>query len=155
MFGGLNDMDNLTIGKLAKKVGVSADTVRFYERCGLIAEPARTPSNYRVYPVEDANRIRFIKRAKNLGFSLSEIKELLAMRQNPSISKADIKKKTEDKIADIKSKIADLTRILGALEHLAESCDGHGPTSDCPIIEAMDEQVDDREVHHKHHGGAL
>ena len=147
-------MDNyLTIGKIAKKVGVSADTVRFYERCGLIAEPARTPSNYRVYPEGDANRIRFIKRAKNLGFSLSEIKELLAMRQDPSVSKADIKKKTEDKISDIKGKIADLSRILVALEHLAESCDGHGPTSDCPIIEAMNEGNGAEEECHQHNGG--
>ena len=146
-------MQKLTIGKLAKKVGVSADTVRFYERCGLIAEPARTTSNYRIYPEEDADRIRFIKRAQQLGFSLADIKELLAMRQDPSISKADIKKKTEDKIADIRKKITDLSCILGALEHLAESCDGHGPISDCPIIEAMDDSIEEEECH-QHHGGA-
>ena len=102
-------MKNMTIGKLAKKAGISTDAIRFYERRGLIAEPARTTSNYRVYPVEDAARLRFIRRAKDLGFSLSEIKELLAMRHDPSTSKADVKKRTEIKIRDIREKIEDLS----------------------------------------------
>ena len=76
-------MKNMTIGKLAKEAGISTDAVRFYERCGLIPEPARTASNYRVYPAEDAVQLRFIKRAKDLGFSLSEIRELIAMRHDP------------------------------------------------------------------------
>ena len=147
-------MENMTIGKMAKKVGISTDAVRFYERRGLIAEPARTRSNYRVYPPEDAVRLRFIKRAKDLGFSLSEIKELLAMRHDPSASKADVKKRTEIKIRGIREKIADLSRILGALEHLAGSCDGHGPISDCPIIEALDEQHGEGH-HHQNNGGTL
>lgn len=147
-------MENMTIGKLAKKAGISTDAIRFYERRGLIAEPARTASNYRVYPAEDAVRLRFIKRAKDLGFSLSEIKELLAMRHDPSASKADVKNQTEVKIRDIKQKIADLSRILGVLEQLADACDGHGPASDCPIIEALDDQHGAGH-HHKHHGGAL
>lgn len=147
-------MKNMTIGKLAKMAGISTDAVRFYERSGLIAEPARTISNYRLYPVEDAARLRFIKRAKDLGFSLSEIKELLAMRHDPSASKADVKKRTEIKIRDIKMKIADLSRILGALEHLNKNCDGHGPVNDCPIIEALDDQHNE-EHHHKTKGGTL
>ena len=147
-------MKNMTIGKLAKMAGISTDDIRFYERRGLIAEPLRTPANYRLYPAEDAVRLRFIKRAKDLGFSLSEIKELLAMRHDPSASKADVKKQTEIKIRDIKKKIADLSRILGALEQLADACDGQGPASDCPIIEALDDQPDTGH-HHQHHGGAL
>lgn len=147
-------MKKRTIGKLAKMAGISTDAIRFYEKGGLIAEPARTTSNYRVYPVEDVARLRFIKRAKELGFSLSEIKELLAIRHDPSASKADVKKRTEIKIRNIKKKISDLSRILGALEQLNKNCDGHGPVSDCPIIEALDDQHKE-EHHHKTEGGTL
>ena len=83
-------MDTMTIGKLAKKAGISTDAVRFYERNGLIDKPERTASNYRVYPAEDASRLRFIKRAKSLGFSLAEIKELLTIKHDPSASKSSI-----------------------------------------------------------------
>jgi len=144
-------MNGITIGKLAKKAGVSIDTVRFYERRGLIEEPARTESNYRLYKEEDAERLRFIKRAKDLGFSLSEIKELLALRHNPTASKSEVKQRTELKIRDIRQKIQDLSGILAALEHLSESCDGLGPVSDCPIIKAMDEQDDHAHHHNNHH----
>lgn len=147
-------MKSMTIGKLAKNAGISTDAIRFYERRGLIAAPARTSSNYRVYPAEDAARLRFIKRAKDLGFSLSEIKELLAIRHDPSASKSDVKERTESKIRDVRRKIVDLSRILGALEHLANACDGHGPVSDCPIIEALDEQHGEGH-HHQNHGGTL
>lgn len=131
-------MNGLTIGKLAKQAGFTIDTVRFYERRGLIAEPARTASNYRVYPEEDVARLRFIGRAKALGFSLNEIKELLALQHDPHATKADVKTRTEAKIENIKVKIQDLTRIVAALEHLADSCDGHGPVSECPILDALD-----------------
>lgn len=130
-------MENLTIGRLAKKVGVTVDTVRFYERCGLIAEPARTKANYRIYPEADVERLHFIVQAKKLGFTLHEIKEILTLRHDPAASKADIKQRTEIKIKDIKDKIADLAKILAALEHLADSCDGHGSLDDCPILAAM------------------
>jgi len=141
-------MKTMTIGKLAKKAGISTDAVRFYERRGLIAEPARTTSNYRLYPLEDAARLRFIKRAKDIGFSLSEIKELLAIRHDPSASKADVKERTKIKIRVIRQKIADLSKILIALEQLANSCDGHGPISDCPIIEALDDEQHTEGHHH-------
>ena len=131
-------MNGLTIGKLAKKAQVSIDTVRFYERLGLIKPPARTPSNYRLYPEDEVRRLRFIKRAKALGFSLNEIKELLALSSDPKATKADVKRMTEAKIRDIRQKIADLTQILHALEHLAGKCDGHGPIVDCPILKAID-----------------
>ncbi len=107
-------MARFTIGKLARSAGVSIDTVRFYERQGLIDEPSRTDSNYRVYPKEDVNRLRFIKRAKDLGFSLSDIKELLALRSNPTASKADVKHQIKVKIKDIKQKITDFSHILSA-----------------------------------------
>ena len=138
---------SLTIGKLAKKADVSIDSIRFYERRGLIAEPQRTESNYRVYPLEAADRLRFIKKAQHLGFSLSEIQELLDLSQNPSASKADVKSKTEEKIEDIKSKIQNLNRILKALEQLDKTCDGHGPVRECPILKALATD-DSHECHH-------
>jgi len=131
-------MNGLTIGKVAKRAGLGIETVRFYEREGLIEPPKRTEANYRVYPQRDIVRLRFIKRAKILGFTLKEIKELLSLRQDPSASKEDVKRQTEAKIADIEEKIRDLTRIKQTLEMLAECCDGRGPTSDCPILEALE-----------------
>jgi Hg(II)-responsive transcriptional regulator len=131
-------MTGLTIGRLAKQVGLGVETIRFYERQGLIEPPPRTESNYRVYPEEEAARLRFIKRAKSLGFTLSEIKELLFIRHDPNATKADIKNRTLQKIEDVSQKINDLTRIKTALEHLVSSCDGHGPLEHCPIMEALD-----------------
>jgi Hg(II)-responsive transcriptional regulator len=131
-------MNELTIGRLAKQAGIGIETVRFYERQGLIEPPRRTNSNYRIYPEEEVTRLRFIKRAKSLGFTLNEIKELLFIRHDPHATKADIKNRTLAKLEDVKRKISDLTRIKTALEHLASSCDGHGPLEECPILEALD-----------------
>ena len=131
-------MNGLTIGKLAKQVGVGIETVRFYERQGLIVPPPRTDSNYRIYPEDEVARLKFIKRAKSLGFTLNEIKELLLLRHDPHATKADIKDRTLAKIKDIEEKISDLSRIKTALEHLASSCDGHGPLNECPILNALE-----------------
>jgi MerR family copper efflux transcriptional regulator len=131
-------MNGLTIGRLAKQVGLGIETVRFYERQGLIEPPPRTASNYRIYPEEEVTRLKFIKRAKNLGFTLNEIKELMFIRHDPHATKADIKNRTLEKIDDIKKKISDLTRIQKALEHLASSCEGHGSLDGCPILDALD-----------------
>lgn len=131
-------MNGLTIGKVAKSAGLGIETVRFYEREGLIEPPARTEANYRIYPQRDILRLRFIKRAKSLGFTLKEIKDLLSLRHDPQATKADVKQQTEAKIHDIELKIRDLTRIKEILESLDESCDGHGPTSDCPILDALE-----------------
>ena len=130
-------LQSLTIGKLAKKAEISIDSIRFYERRGLIAEPLRTESNYRIYPAETADQLRFIKKAQKLGFSLDEIKDLLALQHDPAASKADVKIKTEEKIKDIREKVLYLTRMLQALEQLSGTCDGHGPIEECPILEAL------------------
>lgn len=145
-------MTGLTISRLAKKADVSIDTIRFYEGRGLIASPPRTDSNYRLYPEDDAARLRFIRRAKELGFSLLEIKDLLTLQHDSGASKADVKRRTEDKVQDIKQKIKDLTRILETLEHLVAACDGHGPVSECPILEALAFPNDKEPEHHHHHG---
>ena len=130
-------MNMLTIGKLSKIAGVTNDTVRFYERYGLIEPVSRSKSNYRLYKAEDAGRLRFIKRAKKLGFTLNEIKELLVLSNDPHTTKADIKERTEQKADDIRQKISDLTRILTALEHLVKICDGHGSIEECPILKSL------------------
>ncbi|MBU4264141.1 MAG: heavy metal-responsive transcriptional regulator [Proteobacteria bacterium] len=130
-------MKGLTIGKLAREAGLGIETVRFYERQGLIAPPPRTDSNYRLFPQDEVARLRFIKRAKALGFTLNEIKELLALRHDPQTTRADIKQRTLVKIEDVDRKISDLTRIKKALEHLASECDGLGPLAGCPILAAL------------------
>jgi Cu(I)-responsive transcriptional regulator len=131
-------MTGLTIGKVAKGAGLGIETVRFYEREGLIEPPARTESNYRIYPKQDIVRLRFIKRAKNLGFALSEIRELLSFRHDPLASKEDVKRQVGVKIEEITQKINDLTRIKQTLEALDKSCDGLGPSSECPILDALE-----------------
>jgi len=131
-------MNGLTIGRLAKQAGLGIETVRFYERQGLIAPPPRTDSNYRIYPEAEVDRLKFIKRAKDLGFTLKEIKELFELQHDPHATKADIKNRTLAKIREIEERVSDLTRIKTALEHLASSCDGHGPLEGCPILEALD-----------------
>lgn len=134
-------MNGLTIGKLSKMAGVTNDTVRFYERYGLIAPVSRSKSNYRLYREEDALRLRFIKRAKALGFTLNEIKDLLVLSQNPDATKADIKERTEQKAENIRHKIKDLSNILSALENLVETSDGHGSAKECPILKSLTEEM--------------
>ena len=130
-------MDSVTIGQLARAAGVGVETVRFYEREGLLAAPPRRRSGYRQYPREAIARVRFIRRAKDLGFTLKEITELLELRIDPEKSCADVRALAKAKIADVEAKIEHLTRIKVALEALARACRGRGPTSDCPILDAI------------------
>ena len=136
-------MKPLTIGQVARSAGVGVETVRFYEREGLLDEPPRRPSGYRQYGESIVGRLQFIRRAKELGFTLSEIKELLSLRLDPSTSCADVKSRAEVKIADIDEKIRTLQRMKKALEKLTKACSGRGPTSECPILEALDPQSDE------------
>ena len=99
-------MKNMTIGKLAKRCGVGVETIRFYEREGLIKEPPRSESRYRQYPEETAQRVRFIKRAKELGFTLKEIKGLLELRIRPEATCGDVRNQAEEKIADIEQRLS-------------------------------------------------
>lgn len=147
-------MKKLTIGKLSKMAGVTNDTVRFYERYGLIDPVGRSNSNYRLYREEDAVRLRFIKRGKELGFSLKEIKDLLALNEDPNATKADIRARTKKKAEDIKQKIHELSRILTALEHLVEACDGHGPARECLILKSLITTIENSDKQHREHGGA-
>jgi len=131
-------MKSLTIGQLAKEAQVNVETVRHYERRGLMPEPPRRESGYRQYPLDSVARIRFIKRAQELGFSLQEISELLSLRIDPDTTCGDIKRKAELKVADIERKIRTLRGMKKALTKLVSSCRGRGPTSECPILEMLD-----------------
>lgn len=116
-------MEKITIGKLAEMAGVGVETVRFYQRKELLREP-KTQSGFRTYTEEDAQRIIFIKKAQDLGFTLSEVKELLELNTKPRMTCATVKSKTTAKIKEIEIKIADLNRMKVSLEKLACACDG-------------------------------
>ncbi len=128
----------MTIGQVAMATSLGVETIRFYERQGLIPEPPRRSSGYRQYPEETLGRLRFIMRAKELGFSLKEIGELLTLRIDPDTRSSEVKQRVEEKIQDVEGKIRSLRRIRKALVALDESCDGCGPTSECPILETLD-----------------
>lgn len=128
----------MQIGEFAKRAGVNVQTVRYYERRGLLPEPQRTPSGYREYTRDSLERLQFIRRAQELGFTLSEIEELLDLRTDPSTTAAQVKARAEAKMEDIDTRIQDLRQIRHALQHLAGQCrGGSGPTGDCPLLEAM------------------
>lgn len=130
-------MKSLTIGQVARLAGVGVETVRFYEREGLLDQPARRESGYRQYPRGAVARLRFIKRAKELGFQLKEIRELIALRLDPDANRADVRRRAEARVADIHARIADLQKMLHALHGLTAACDGDGPALDCPILAAL------------------
>ena len=132
-------MPELTIGEVAKRAGVHVETLRYYERRGLIEEPPRTSSNYRMCPLESVRRVRFIKRAQELGFSLKEIAELLSLRAAPKAHCGGVRRRAEVKLDDIDEKMRDLRRMKKALSGLVVQCSGLGPISECPILEAIDE----------------
>jgi len=115
-------MEKITIGKLAQMAGVGVETVRFYQRKELLREPEATGS-VRTYNEEDAQRIIFIKKAQELGFTLAEVKELLELNTKPRVTCGTVKKKTLDKIAEINQKISNLQKIKLSLEKLSCACD--------------------------------
>jgi MerR family transcriptional regulator, copper efflux regulator len=127
----------MTIGQLAEAGGVGVETIRFYERKKLIAQPRRPRSGFRRYDEDAARRIRFIRQAQELGFTLAEIKQLLELRLDPRRSCADVKSEAEAKIADIDEKIATLGLMRSALVEITRLCSGEGPTSACPILDAI------------------
>jgi len=130
--------NRLTIGEVAREAGVNIETVRYYERRGLIPRPPRSESGYRLYSENTIRLIRFIRHAKELGFSLREIKELLSLRVTEGVSCAQVKEKTEAKIAEIEERIQSLKKIKSALLKLTRECTGKGPISECPILETLE-----------------
>jgi MerR family mercuric resistance operon transcriptional regulator len=140
-----NTMHGLRTGQVAKQTGVNVETLRYYERQGLIDTPPRTASGYRDYPAETVSRIRFIRRAKALGFTLQEIGDLLSLRVSPTASSAEIKTRAEAKITDIEDKIRTLTRMKETLTSITTACDGCAPLSACPILDALEAHEDGRD----------
>jgi len=129
-------MGALTIGKLADAAEVGIDTVRFYERAGLLRKPQRTAAGYRLYAESDAARLRFIRRAKTLGFSLDEIGELLRLNDGGG-RRGAVRALAEQRLSEIEQKLTELSRMRDTLRHLVHQCHGDGPLAGCPIIEAV------------------
>jgi MerR family copper efflux transcriptional regulator len=127
----------LTISQAARLAGIGVETVRFYERQGLLREPDRTGSGYRQYNEGDVRRLAFIRRAKALGFSLREIKDLIALTEGRHASAGEVKALAEDKVDHLQEQIRDLQKIQKALRALVDECSGVGPASCCPILNAM------------------
>jgi len=131
-------MNGLTIGEVAERAKVHIETLRYYERRGLVERPLRSASNYRLYPEDAVRRVRFIKRAQELGFSLKEIKEPLSLRAAPEAECGEIRAHAEAKIKDIDEKVGALMAMKSALSTLVTECSGQGPLTDCPILESLD-----------------
>jgi MerR family transcriptional regulator, copper efflux regulator len=129
-------MSTLTIGKLASAAGVGIDTVRFYERAGLLNKPPRTASGYRLYAGADVARLCFIRRAKALGFSLAEIAELLRLNDGGG-RRGAVRAVAGRRLAEIEQKLTALRRMRDTLRHLVVRCRGDGPLAGCPIIDAV------------------
>ncbi len=135
----MNQVGSLTIAKLASASGVKRETIRFYEQRGLLPAPARSASGYRMYSAEEARRVRFIRLAQSLGFTLEEIGSLLALRSASDSTCGMVKARATEKIADIDRKISTLTKMKSALVKIAASCDGGSlPLNDCPILSSLD-----------------
>ena len=130
-------MATLTIGQLAKKARVNLETIRYYERRGLVPEPPRNKSGHRVYSQEAVKRTGFIKRCQAHGFSLKEVSELLALRVGPDTTCGDVKARVERKITDIEKRIEDLEKIKEALLRMSGKCVLNEPVGECPILEEL------------------
>lgn len=130
-------MPSLRTAEVARQAGVNIETLRFYERKGILPEPPRRASGYREYPPETVERVRFIKRAQELGFSLREIQELLDLRQLTRAKAGRVRRVVEAKLGEIDHKIRDLEAMKQTLTELISACDGSGSISSCPIIESL------------------
>jgi MerR family copper efflux transcriptional regulator len=128
-------MPTMTIGRLAKQAGVNIDTIRYYERNGLIPKAARRASGYREYENSDVRRLRFILRAKGLGFTLAEIDELLSLSADRDVR--GVKRRAEQRLEQVVHKITELQRVRRGLKTLIDACPGHGDLERCPIVAAL------------------
>lgn len=127
----------LAIGAVAKCAGVGIDTIRYYEREGLLPTPRRRLSGYRDYDESAVDRLRFIRRAKALGFTLEEIRELLALSADRERGVHGVKQRAETRLAEIERRIRELQAVRRGLKHLIGACPGHGELKQCPILHAL------------------
>ena len=130
-------MQTVTIGTLAKQAGVGTGTLRYYESLGLLAPTDRSGSGYRLYHAQEIDRLRFIRRSQELGFTLAEIAVLLRLNHRTDMQAVDVKRLTEEKIADIDARIKDLALMRQGLHALVHRCDGSGSAAECPILAAL------------------
>lgn len=131
-------MSSFTIGQFAKEAGIGVETVRYYQRRGLITEPEKGKTGYRKYGPKDLDRLRFIRRAQEAGFTLSEIGELLELRDDPDARRSDIRSRTAEKILEIDRKIRDLQEMRESLSQLLAACEGEGEAKSCPILTSFE-----------------
>lgn len=140
----------MTIGKVARAAGVGVETIRFYERKGLIAQPLKPRnSGFRDYPMETVQRIRFIRLAQDIGFSLHEIEELLSLRADPAADCNIVRRHAAIKLDEVERKMAELARIRTALKELIAACPGRGALRACSILEALTDAQEDFGVRQK------
>lgn len=132
--------ETLRTGEVAALAGVNVQTLRYYERRGLITEPERRPSGYREYPAETVRLIRFIKKAQDLGFTLTEVEDLLRLRGDRTTTCVDVRARAQAKVDDIEGRIRSLRAMKRALTVLVDSCASDGSIRECPILEALDER---------------
>lgn len=131
----------MNIGQAAQVSGVTAKMIRYYESIGLVPPSRRTDAGYRTYSDNDVHTLRFVKRARSLGFSLEQIRELLSLWHNPERASADVKTIAEGHVAQLEQRIRELTEMRDTLVHLAHACAGdHRP--DCPILQELAEPAD-------------
>lgn len=144
----------LTIGELARHTGVGVETIRFYERCGLVAPPERPAGGYRRYSAEAASRLGFIQRAKQLGFTLRETEELLSLGEAPGATRAEVEERALHKLEDIDARIRGLGDMRAQLAALVETCDGSGQARRCSMLAAIGNgpAADPFEGEKEHHG---
>ena len=128
-------MDSMGIGAIAKRAGVSIDTVRYYERNDLLVPQARLASGYRRYGDLELSRLRFIRRAQDLGFTLKEVRELLGLSQQRDVAR--VKRAAQRRLADVQARITALEHVRDGLSRLIDACPGHGRAQDCPILRAL------------------
>ncbi|WP_313179887.1 heavy metal-responsive transcriptional regulator [Stenotrophomonas sp.] len=129
----------MNIGQLAREAGVPIDTVRYYERQRLLPTAARSAGGYRIFGEQDLRRLRFIRRAKGLGFSLEEIAELLSLSDRHQQDMASVRDTAQARLLDIEQRMAELQRMQAALAQLVDACPGHGALEQCPILAALTE----------------
>lgn len=127
----------MQIGELARKADVAVDTVRYYERRGLIAPPNRRPSGYRDYGTADVERLRFIRRGKALGFTLDEVGELLRLAAADDADRGPVKVLARRRLDEVEAQIRALQEVRATLARLVDACSGHGPVAGCPIVERV------------------
>jgi MerR family mercuric resistance operon transcriptional regulator len=128
---------SLTVGKLAQAAGVGVETIRFYEKRGLVQQPVRRGSGYRVYNPDDVTRIRFIKNAQALGFTLKEIGDLIKLEQDTRSQCSDLQTRADEKVRLIDAKIAELSRMRSELMQLSSSCASDQPLSECRLMNCL------------------